>query len=237
MGPRTLDRKAFAERMSTPKDNAGENGAFLDGRRIPDPVIKRLSLYMRVLSSMDFEHAEKVSSAELARRLGLNSAQVRKDLAIFGQFGIPGVGYYVSDLIRRLREILGKDREVTVILIGVGNLGSALLSYGGFLKQGFTMLWGFDVDPQSARSRTRSEVPIFPINELEAKLAQRRVDLAVLAVPSDAAQPIATRLVRNGIGAILNFVPVHLDVPSHVEVRYVDLSLELESLSYYVQDE
>ena len=198
--------------------------------------MKRLSLYARVLQSLEFEKIGKVSSAELARRLGLNSAQVRKDLAFFGQFGVPGFGYHVADLRSEIRRILGKDREVRVVLIGVGNLGSALLSYDGFLKEGFTMLWGFDIDPKQARRRTRSRVPIYSVDELEERLSPELVDIAVLTVPADMAQPITNRLVKLGVPAILNFVPVHLEVPDHVQVRYVDLSLELESLSYYVQD-
>ena len=208
-----------------------------EGRSIPDAVIKRLSLYSRILQVLEMDRTEKVSSAELARRLGLNSAQVRKDLALFGQFGIPGFGYHVSDLRKELRRILGTDQQVRVILVGVGNLGSALLSYGGFIKQGFTMLWGFDAHPVEAAARARTTVPIYHVDELEARLASNQVDIAVLAVPAGAAQEIADRLVGLGVRAILNFVPARLQVPGHVQVRHVDLSLELESLSYYVQDD
>jgi redox-sensing transcriptional repressor len=222
--------------VNTGKDPTEGSQDSLEPRRIPKAVIKRLSLYARVLQALEFEHIEKVSSAELARRLGLNSAQVRKDLAYFGPFGVPGFGYYVSDLRRQIRHILGKDRKVRVVLVGVGNLGSALLSYKGFLKDGFSMLWGFDIDPEAARARSRTTVPIFPINDLEARLSDRQIDIAVLAVPAETAQEIANRLVNLGVHAILNFVPIHLAVPPHVQVRYVDLSLELESLSYYIQD-
>ncbi len=213
------------------------NGADLDARKIPSAVIKRLSLYARILQLLEFEKVEKVSSAELARRLGLNSAQVRKDLACFGQFGIPGFGYHVGELRRELRRILGKDREVRVVLVGVGNLGSALLSYRGFLKQGFTMLWGFDVNPEAARARSRSSIVIYDVEELETRLEGQHVDIAVLAVPDEVVQDIANRLVGLGIHAFLNFVPTRLEVPADVHVRYVDLSLELESLSFYVQDD
>ena len=137
--------------------------------------------------------------------------------------------------IRDSRKILRSDSEVRVILIGVGNLGSALLSYGGFLKQGFTMLWGFDVDPVAARSRVRSAIEIFSIDDLEKRLIGQQVDIAVLTVPADAAQAIATRLAALGVQAILNFTPSRLDVPKVMQVRYVDLALELENLSYYVQ--
>ncbi len=205
-------------------------------RPIPEATIKRLPLYARALQLLEAQRAEKVSSAELARPLGLNSAQVRKDLALFGQFGTPGFGYQVTGLRRELRRILGTDREVRVVLVGAGNLGSALLSYRGFLKQGFTMLAGFDVDPEAAAVRARTSVPIHHVDALEDRLTGRRVDIAVLAVPVDAAQSITDRLVELGVRAILNFVPARLAVPPGVHVRYVDLSLELESLSYYVQD-
>ena len=221
------------------KKNSGTKNAEteqeIEPRKIPKAVIKRLSLYARVLQTLEFENQERVSSAELARRLGLNSAQVRKDLAYFGPFGVPGFGYYVSDLRRQIRHILGKDRRVRVVLVGVGNLGSALLSYKGFIKEGFTMVWGFDIDPKSARKRSRTTVPIYSIDELEKRLRGKQIDIAVLAVPAESAQEIADRLVDIGVHAILNFVPIHLSVPEQVQVRYVDLSLELESLSYYIQ--
>lgn len=223
--------------MANRKGVVSTETSEIDGRRAPHAVVKRLSLYARVLQSLAMEHIEKVSSAELARRLGLKSAQVRKDLALFGQFGVPGFGYYVNDLHRELRRILGKDREMRVVLIGVGNLGSALMSYGGFLKEGFTMLWGFDIDPEAASARVRTSVPIYSINDLEERLSGRQVDVAVLAVPAPVVQEMADRLVALGINAILNFVPARLHVPEHVHVRYVDLSLELESLSYYIKDE
>ncbi|MCC6546371.1 redox-sensing transcriptional repressor Rex [Candidatus Sumerlaeota bacterium] len=199
-------------------------------------MIKRLSLYSRILQSFEFQGIEKISSAEVARRLGLNSAQVRKDLACFGQFGIPGFGYHVNDLRKQVRGILKTDREMRVILVGVGNLGTALLSYRGFLKQGFTMLFGFDVNPRSAEGRTRSNVPIYDIRDLESKIEGQRIDIAVLAVPVEVAQEVTNRLVKCGVLAILNFVPMRIEVPAHIQVRYVDFSLELESLAYYVQD-
>lgn len=223
------------ESSNAPQDNRGEGEA--EPKKIPDAVVKRLSLYARVLEGLDHEGVEKVSSAELAHRLGLNSSQVRKDLACFGQFGVPGFGYWVRELRHEAHRILGKDREVFVILVGVGNLGAALLSYKGFLKQGFTMLWGFDIDPTAATQRGRSDIPIYHINELEQRLATRRVDMAVLTVPVSEAQPIANRLVALNVRALLNFVPTRLTVPPEIQVRHVDLSLELESLSFYLAEE
>ncbi len=214
----------------TPEENS------LDTKKIPKAVIKRLSLYKRVLKTLEYQSVEKVSSADLAARLGLSPAQVRKDLAFFGQFGVPGVGYYVSELQKELRKILGKGKKISVALIGIGNLGSALISYGGFQQQGVTIRWGFDIHPEEAKKRASTDVPIYPIQDLESKLSPGEVDIAVISVPGEQAQAIADRLVKIGIRAILNFVPVRLKVPADVQVRYVDLSLELESLSYYVNE-
>ncbi|CAN5307730.1 redox-sensing transcriptional repressor Rex [soil metagenome] len=231
------DNSAAKPSQDPDSPRAAADGSEVDPKKIPGAVIKRLSLYARVLQTLEIEAIEKVSSAELARRLGLNSAQVRKDLACFGQFGVPGFGYYVSELRKEVRRILRTDREVRVVLIGVGNLGSALLSYGGFLKQGFTMLWGFDSDPIAARARVRSDVPIYHIDRLEEMLGEQPADIAVLAVPAAVAQATADRVVKLGVHAILNFVPVRIIASDGVKVRYVDLSLELETLSFYVPED
>lgn len=209
-------------------------GDSLRDRRIPPAVVKRLSLYSRVLQFLERHKVEKISSTDLARELGLNSAQVRKDLAYFGQFGVPGFGYHVSDLRRNLKRILGTDREIPVALVGVGNLGTALLSYGGFARQGFRMACAFD---ETVRDRIvgPDKVPVHDIRDLESVLARERIQLVVLTVPVEAAQGLADRLVAAGITAILNFVPMRLHTPEHVKVHYVDLAIELESLSFYLR--
>lgn len=204
--------------------------------RIPAAVVRRLALYSRVLSDLELNSVEKVSSSELADLLGINSAQVRKDLAYFGQFGVPGFGYYVKDLRNNLKRILRTDREVKVILVGVGNLGSALVSYGGFHRQGFKIVMAFDADRRKVGS-SRGDLEVFHIDELETKLKEVGADIAVLAVPGDACQPVADRLVANGVRGILNFVPRRLTVPEHVKVHYVDLSIEMETLSYYLRSQ
>lgn len=201
---------------------------------IPPAVVRRLSLYSRVLTDLEMNNIEKVSSQELAEYLGLNSAQVRKDLAYFGQFGVPGFGYYVSDLRTNLKRILRTDREVNVTLIGVGNLGSALVSYGGFQRQGFRIAMAFDADRRKVGSM-RGNIEVYHIDELEQRLAESGVDIAVLAVPAEACQGMADRLVAAGVQGILNFVPKRLTVPAHVKVHYVDLAIEMESLSYYLR--
>jgi redox-sensing transcriptional repressor len=202
--------------------------------RIPAAVVKRLSLYSRVLTDLEMSNVEKISSQELAEYLGLNSAQVRKDLAYFGQFGVPGFGYYVGDLRSNLKRILRTDREVRVALIGVGNLGTALVSYGGFSRQGFKILIAFDADRRKVGSM-RGNIEVHHIDDLEARLTETPVDIAVLAVPAEACQAIADRVVQAGVTGILNFVPKRLALPPQVKVHYVDLAIEMESLSYYLR--
>jgi redox-sensing transcriptional repressor len=203
-------------------------------RKIPKAVIKRLSLYSRVLQNLEILDREKVSSRELAARLGLNSAQVRKDLAYFGQFGVPGLGYYVGDLRRNIKQILRTDRGVRMGLVGIGNLGTALMSYGGFTRQGFKIVAAFDSDKRKVGS-TKNGILIHDVEDLQQVVRDEQVDIAILAVPADHAQRVCDQLVEAGINAILNFVPVHLLVPENVKVHYVDLSIEIESLSYYLR--
>lgn len=203
-------------------------------RRIPEAVIRRLSLYSRVLQVLERQGIEKISSTELGERLGFNSAQVRKDLAYFGQFGVPGFGYPVQDLRNNIKRILGTDREIRVALIGVGHLGTALLSYDGFRKQGFLISVAFDLF-ENLEGVGAMRVPIFHINQLERRLEEFGVEFVMLAVNPEAAQGIADRLTATGISAILNFVPVRLRVPSKVRVHDVDLAIEMESLSFYLK--
>lgn len=222
----------LTEKLSRKPLRVPERAARLDG--IPKAVIKRLSLYSRVLSDLAMNNVEKVSSRELAENLALNSAQVRKDLAYFGQFGVPGVGYYVSDLRQNIKRILRTDREIRMALIGAGNLGTALMSYGGFMRQGFKIVVAFDADAGKL-GKKRNSVAIFDIDELETKLREWETDIAILAVPAEAGQELAERVINAGVTAILNFVPRRLIVPDYVKVHYVDLAIEIESLSYYLE--
>lgn len=203
-------------------------------KRIPPAVVKRLSLYSRALSELERDKVEKVSSSELGRMLGLNSAQVRKDLAYFGQFGVPGFGYPVADLRRNLKSILGTDREIRVALVGVGHLGTALLSYGGFKRQGFRIMCAFDRE-ERASAIGEERIPVFHIDQLEEQIERLNVDFAILTMPAETVQELTDRLVGAGITAILNFVPRRLEVPRHVKVHYVDLAIEMESLSFYIR--
>ena len=206
-----------------------------EAARIPKAVIKRLSLYSRILQKYSISGIDKISSKELGEALGLNSAQVRKDLAYFGQFGVPGLGYYVEELRDRIKTILGTDRTLRLALVGVGNLGQALLSYTTqFQREGFRLVAAFDADRRKVGGE-RLGVPIFHISELEQRLGELAVDIVMLTVPTGVAQQIADMSIKAGMSAILNFVPERLVVPDHVKVHYVDLSIEIESLSFYLR--
>ena len=206
-----------------------------EGHRIPKAVIKRLSLYARVLQKLSISGVDKISSRELGEALGLNSAQVRKDLAYFGQFGVPGLGYYVEDLRARIKTILGTDRIVRLGIVGVGNLGQALLSNSPqFSREGFRMVAAFDADKRKVGGE-RGGVPVYHIAELAARIREFAIDIIVVAVPTGTAQQVVDEAVNAGVTAILNFVPERLIAPEHVKIHYVDLSIEIESLSYYLR--
>jgi len=210
-------------------------GKEFEGHRIPKAVIKRLSLYARILQRMSLAGIDKVSSKELGDALGLNSAQVRKDLANFGPFGVPGFGYFVEDLRARIKSILGTDRTVRLALVGVGNLGQALLSYTTvFSREGFRMVAAFDADKRKVGGE-RLGVPVYHIGELAQRIRELAVDIVVLSVPTGVAQQVVDTAVGAGVTAILNFVPERLIAPKGVKIHYVDLSIEIESLSYYLK--
>jgi len=196
-------------------------------------TVRRLSVYTRCLLQLEEDGVKTVSSHDLAERFNLNSAQVRKDLAYFGEFGVRGIGYYVSGLKAELQRILGLDREWPVALIGFGNLGSALFHYRGFGRQGFRIAAIFDEDP-SKIVRDAESTPIFSSREIGREIKARGIQIAIMAVPAEAAQPVADLLVSAGIRAILNFAPARLKVPKDVRLKHVDLSIELETLSFYL---
>ena len=199
--------------------------------KIPEMTIRRLSVYTRCLLQLEEDGVKTVSSQELADRFNLNSAQVRKDLAYFGEFGVRGIGYYVSGLKAELQRILGLDREWPVALIGFGNLGSALFHYRGFARQGFHIAAIFDEDPAKIAPES---APIFATRDLAREVKARGIQIAIVAVPIEAAQAVADQLVAAGIKAILNFAPARIKVPRDVRLKNVDLSIELETLSFYL---
>lgn len=201
---------------------------------VPAPAVRRLSLYLRQLEAFDALDRRTVSSRELGQALNLSDAQVRKDLAYFGQFGHPGVGYRVGELIQRVRRILGTDKQASVLLVGVGNLGRALASFRGFTKRGFEVVAVFDKDPQKIGQQvvgTRT-LKIQPLSDMSTVVKKLGVRLGVLAVPAPAAQAVAEEMVAAGIRGILNFAPVNLQVSPDVSVASVDLGVHLEQLSF-----
>jgi redox-sensing transcriptional repressor len=196
-------------------------------------TIRRLSVYTRCLQQLEEDGVKTVSSQELAERFNLNSAQVRKDLAYFGEFGVRGIGYYVAGLKAELQKILGLDREWAVALVGFGNLGSALLHYKGFARQGFRIAAIFDDDPAKI-GREVGSVRVLASRELGHEVKARGIQIAIVAVPPEAAQAVTDQLVEAGIKAILNFAPSRLRAPRDARLKHVDLSIELETLSFYL---
>jgi redox-sensing transcriptional repressor len=201
--------------------------------RIPEMTIHRLSVYTRCLLQLEEDGVKTISSQEMAERFNLNSAQVRKDLAYFGEFGVRGIGYYVAGLKAELQKILGLDRQWPVVLVGFGNLGSALFHYKGFGRQGFRIAAIIDDDPAKV-AREVGSVPVVASRDMAREVKGRGVQIAIVAVPAESAQAVTDQLVTAGIRAILNFAPTRLKVPKEVRLKNVDLSIELETLSFYL---
>jgi redox-sensing transcriptional repressor len=202
--------------------------------RIPEMTVRRLSVYTRCLQQLEEDGVKTISSQELAERFSLNSAQVRKDLAYFGEFGVRGVGYYVRDLKRHLRQILGLDRKLRVAIIGAGNLGLALADYQGFRQEGFEISALFDTLKEKVGQQSRDGVPIHDIADLKKVSRRDGIRIAVIAVPAPYAQPVLELIVAAGIKAVLNFSPGTLQVPPDVKLKSVDLTVSLESLSFFL---
>ncbi len=211
----------------------GENSAGGHETPVPKAVVARLSLYSRELQHLIHEGQETTNSSQLGKRLGVTDAQVRKDLAYFGQFGYPGIGYRCSELVEQIRRILGTSELWSVALIGVGNLGHALLRYRGFSKQGFRIDAAFDIAPQLV-GRQIDSLEVLPMEQLKQVVEHQGVRLAILTVPAPAAQHVAEQAAQAGIVGILNFAPVTLSLPDHVAVAGVDLAIELEQLAFAV---
>ena len=212
--------------------------ADLSIRDVLEPVSElttnRLSVYLRCLNALDEAGVKTISSQALADQFHLNAAQIRKDLAYFGEFGVRGVGYYVQDLRTHLRQILGLDRRVRVAVMGAGNLGLALADYQGFRAEGFEIAALFDTERDKIGRRSRSNVPIHDVRTFRRVVRRERIRIAVIAVPAVSAQAVVNEVVAAGIKAILNFSPGTLKVPPDVKVKSVDLTVSLESLSFFL---
>jgi redox-sensing transcriptional repressor len=200
---------------------------------VPKAIVSRLSLYLRELQHLVRDGAETTSSTQLGKLLGFTDAQVRKDLAHFGQFGYPGIGYRCAELIEAIRKILNTNRSWRVGLVGVGNLGRALLGYRGFSQQGFEVVAAFDLRRELVGTRIEG-IEVFHLDDLP-RIAQRRdIRLGIIAVPAEAAQAVADRFVEAGVEGVLNFAPVTLSLPGSVRTVGVDLAIELEQLAFAV---
>ena len=202
--------------------------------QVSELTTNRLSVYLRSLNQLEAAGVETISSQALAEQFHLNAAQIRKDLAYFGEFGVRGVGYYIKDLKRHLRKILGLDRKLKVAVMGAGNLGLALADYPGFRREGFEIVAMFDAADSKIGDESRSGVPIFDIRELRKVARREHIDIAMIAVPAESAQPVVDLVVAAGVKAVLNFSPGALKVPPGVKLKSVDLTVSLESLSFYL---
>jgi redox-sensing transcriptional repressor len=202
--------------------------------QVSELTTNRLSVYLRCLNELDGAGVRTISSQALAEQFHLNAAQIRKDLAYFGEFGVRGVGYYVRDLKRHLRQILGLDRKLRVAIMGAGNLGLALADYAGFRQEGFEIAALFDTLREKVGQQSKSGVPILDIHELKKVAKRDGIKIAVIAVPAPAAQSVLNLVVAAGIKAVLNFSPGTLQIPHGVKLKGVDLTVSLESLSFFL---
>jgi redox-sensing transcriptional repressor len=201
---------------------------------IPRKTIYRLSVYLRCLQRLKANDIRTVSSEALAQVAGVKPTQLRKDLTYFGQFGTRGLGYDVQQLAKMITGLLGTSSLQPVVLVGVGNLGTALLSYRGFQQEGFEVVAAFDLDARRFRDR-KLPVTVHPMDKLPEIIGEQHVKMAIITVPAVAAQEVANTLVQAGITGILNFAPIVLVVPEEVMVSNVNLAIELENLSYFIQ--
>lgn len=201
----------------------------------PDIVIGRLPLYLRALDLLAQEDKEVTSSYELGERLGISSAQIRKDLSHFGDFGKQGTGYQIDFLITQLQHILKLNRHWPVVVVGAGHVGLALVNYRGFQEHGFDIVGMFDRDPDKIGQEING-VKIMPDSELVKVIREHKVKIAVLATPASAAQQSADIITEAGVRAILNYAPITLNVPSAVHVQYIDPVSKLQHMTYYLED-
>lgn len=203
-------------------------------RGIPDATVARLPLYLRALTALAESGVRSCASTELAEAAGVNPAKLRKDLSHLGSYGTRGVGYDVEYLRYQIAREIGQTQDWSVVIVGVGNLGSALSNYAGFTPRGIKVRALVDIDPQRIGGAV-GDLPVHALDDLPGLVAEHDIAIGVIATPAGAAQDVADRLVEAGIGSILNFAPAHVSVPAHVDVRRVDVSIELQILAYHVQ--
>ncbi len=201
--------------------------------KISELTTNRLSIYLRCLNDLAAQGAKTVSSDGLAKKFHLNSAQIRKDLAYFGEFGVRGVGYYIDDLRKHLTKILGLDKKHCVGIIGAGRLGTALADYYGFAQSNFSVAALFDADQDKIGQKVGT-VEIFDIKSFAETVKKYKIDVAVIAVPAEFAQDVLEQITNSGIKAVMNFAPIPLRAKGDVKIKNVDLTISLESLSYFL---
>ncbi len=223
MDSRTISNNTVAEATALHKDS------------IPDIVIGRLPVYLRTLKLLATEGYEVASSQELGERLGISSAQIRKDLSHFGEFGKQGTGYNVAYLCKQLEKILKVDCIWPVVLVGAGYLGHALASYNGFENRGFRIVALFDNDPQKIGQRVGESLVVEPIQKLSASIAEHNCQIAILAVPAEAAQAVANQLIEAGIKSILCYAPITLTLPKEMRVEYIDPVVQIQHMTFYLE--
>lgn len=209
-------------------------------KNIPQPTIHRLTIYLRCLELLveneNGKKKEMISSSELSIITGINSHQIRKDLAYFGGFGKRGIGYPIQNLIITLKGILGSSKKWDIILAGVGNLGEALLRYKGYKKRGFNIIGAFDKNPSKVGKRINN-IELYDIQYMKTFIIKRNIKIGIITVPAQAAQEVAEIMVNGGIKSILNFAPIVLKCPDYVTINTIDISIELERLVYYLSAE
>jgi len=201
---------------------------------IPDIVISRLPVYLRALERLSQEGQEVTSSHELGKRLGISSAQIRKDLSHFGGFGKQGTGYRISYLREQLRQVLNVERDWEVALVGAGDLGNAVARYRGFSNRGFHIACVFDSSTDKI-GKSIAEFLIQPLDTMHTIIAERGIKIAMVAVPAESAQSVADTLIAAGVRAILNYAPINLNVPDNVHVQYIDPVIHLQRMTYYLE--
>ncbi len=215
------------------ESGGGAGGGYREGK-IPEATVQRLSIYLRYVTQLHRDGVKVVSSYALSKGCGVKAAQVRKDFAYFGELGVRGVGYYVTDLCTDLQKILGLEQVWEVALVGAGHLGSALVAYRGFEEYGFTITAVFDLQPEALPEALRERHETYPIADIHRVIQEKKIKIAIVAVPAGAAQDVVNELVAAGVKAILNFAPARLDPPPGVKIRNVDLAVDLGVLSFFV---
>lgn len=205
----------------------------MEEKEIPDIVVGRLPMYLRALQHMVQEGRQVTSSQELGERLGISAAQIRKDLSQFGEFGKQGTGYHIDFLVEKLRQILHVDREWNVVVVGAGDIGSAVARYKGFANRGYCVSMIFDSDKEKVGYKV-GNFTIRDTSEMIDAIREQSIQIAMIAVPASQAQEVADQLIEAGVKAILNYAPISLNVPTGVHVQYIDPAIHLQRMTYYL---